>query len=267
MPPNQLREGVFPLLQPPLNRLFIPRPKLDYLPPLDAEPGQRKGQHFDDVSAFMSQFEELCAADTPKPILSKQERREKRLKKYSARLSVRIQSWKNRKTDALTKEPYLTVFVGRLAYSIDEKMLEREFAVYGPVTAIQLVRGKGSKSRGYAFIQYESENGLRNAFQRADGMRLEGRRIVVDVERGRTVRDWLPRRLGGGLGKTRVGPANRCVKASGRDPSLSAPIKPPPPISRPRPRYEDEIEPGEVLTAAPSRPAPPYQHYYPTTRY
>jgi U1 small nuclear ribonucleoprotein 70kDa len=27
-----------------------------------------------------------------------------------------------------------------------------------------------------------------------------GKRILVDVERGRTVRGWKPRRLGGGLG-------------------------------------------------------------------
>jgi len=31
-------------------------------------------------------------------------------------------------------------------------------------------------------------------------MRIGGRRILVDVERGRTVRDWKPTRLGGGLG-------------------------------------------------------------------
>lgn len=32
-----------------------------------------------------------------------------------------------------------------------------------------------------------------------------GRRILVDVERGRTVKGWKPRRLGGGLGNVRNG--------------------------------------------------------------
>lgn len=31
-------------------------------------------------------------------------------------------------------------------------------------------------------------------------MQVLGKRILVDVERGRTVRGWKPRRLGGGLG-------------------------------------------------------------------
>lgn len=33
-----------------------------------------------------------------------------------------------------------------------------------------------------------------------DGRKIEGRRIKVDVERGRTVEGWKPRRLAGGLG-------------------------------------------------------------------
>merc|ERR1712129_118558 len=46
---------------------------------------------------------------------------------------------------------------------------------------------------------------ISKAFQHADGLKLDGRRILVDVERGRTVKTWKPRKLGGGLGKTRSG--------------------------------------------------------------
>ena len=34
------------------------------------------------------------------------------------------------------------------------------------------------------------------AYKHADGKKIDGRRIVVDVERGRTVKTWRPRRLG-----------------------------------------------------------------------
>ena len=34
------------------------------------------------------------------------------------------------------------------------------------------------------------------AYKHADGKKIDGRRIVVDVERGRTVKNWKPRRLG-----------------------------------------------------------------------
>ena len=34
------------------------------------------------------------------------------------------------------------------------------------------------------------------AYKHADGKKIDGRRVLVDVERGRTVEDWRPRRLG-----------------------------------------------------------------------
>merc|ERR1712224_531109 len=49
-----------------------------------------------------------------------------------------------------------------------------------------------------------------------DGLKINGRRVLVDVERGRTVRGWLPRRLGGGLGGTRKGGRHENVTTSGR---------------------------------------------------
>lgn len=43
--------------------------------------------------------------------------------------------------------------------------------------------------------------------------------MLVDVERGRTVKGWLPRRLGGGLGGTRRGGPDVNTKHSGREDS------------------------------------------------
>lgn len=42
-----------------------------------------------------------------------------------------------------------------------------------------------------------------DAVRRGDGRRVDGRRIIVDREFGRTERRWLPRRLGGGKGEAR----------------------------------------------------------------
>ena len=56
------------------------------------------------------------------------------------------------------------------------------------------------KSRGYGFIEFEREEEMTTAYKRAEGKKIDDRRIIVDVERGRTVRNWRPRRLGGGLG-------------------------------------------------------------------
>lgn len=43
-----------------------------------------------------------------------------------------------------------------------------------------------------------------DAYKQADGRKIDSRRVLVDVERGRTVPNWRPRRLGGGLGSSRM---------------------------------------------------------------
>merc|ERR1711970_320628 len=76
---------------------------------------------------------------------------------------------------------------------------------------------KNGKPRGYAFIEYEHEKDMHSAYKHADGKKIDGRRVLVDVERGRTVKGWLPRRLGGGLGGTRRGGPDVNTRYSGRD--------------------------------------------------
>ena len=46
------------------------------------------------------------------------------------------------------------------------------------------------KPRGYAFIEYEHKNDMKQAYKMADGRKVEDRRVLVDVERGRTVPNW-----------------------------------------------------------------------------
>ena len=95
--------------------------------------------------------------------------------------------------------------------------------MYGAIKSIIIVEKPGNPPtpRGYAFVEFEREKSAKIAYFEADGRKIDGqRRCVVDVERGRTVRGWLPRRLGGGLGSSRKGPAEVCNKGSGRDPSL-----------------------------------------------
>lgn len=115
---------------------------------------------------------------------------------------------------------YNTLFVSNMSYETDEDSLRREFDVYvcchccwrllfltcqllclfsysyGPIVSLKIVRDQNGKSRGYAFVEYEAEADMKTAYKRADGRKVDGRRVNVDVERGRTVRGWLPRRLG-----------------------------------------------------------------------
>merc|ERR1719205_317497 len=119
-----------------------------------------------------------------------------------------------------TSDPFKTLFVARVNFYTSESKLKREFEQYGSVKSIRMVMStKDSKPRGYAFIEYESEKDMHSAYKKADGKKIDGRRVLVDVERGRTVKGWLPRRLGGGLGGTRKGGNDVNVRHSGRDDS------------------------------------------------
>ena len=62
---------------------------------------------------------------------------------------------------------------------------------------------KTGKSKGYAFIEYERTNDFKRAFKNSNGKRIDGKRCIIDYERGRTQKGWRPRRLGGGVGSSR----------------------------------------------------------------
>lgn len=102
-------------------------------------------------------------------------------------------------------DPYKTLFVGRLSYDTTERELKREFeAEFGPVASVNLVYDRQGRSRGYAFLEFQSEKDMRSAYNNANGMKIAGRRILVDIERSRTTPGWLPRRFGGGRGPGRL---------------------------------------------------------------
>merc|ERR1711933_355648 len=89
-----------------------------------------------------------------------------------------------------TGDPFKTLFVGRIKRT-------------------RMIYDQKGKPRGYAFVEFEHERDLKNSYKQGDGKKIDGRRVMVDVERGRTVEGWLPRRLGGGRGPGRQGKPNK----------------------------------------------------------
>merc|ERR1712146_273162 len=79
------------------------------------------------------------------------------------------------------------------------------FEVFGSIKRTRMIYDQKGKPRGYAFVEFDHERDLRNAYKQGDGKKIDGRRVMVDVERGRTVEGWLPRRFGGGRGPGRQG--------------------------------------------------------------
>jgi U1 small nuclear ribonucleoprotein len=193
-----------------LYTLFTPRPPLECKPKMK----KRKCLPYTGIAAFIDQFEQ---GPPPKRVKDETHKEKKeRLNKEKldiamqevelARKSYRPQE-KSKMDSNFTENALNTLFVGRLSYDVTERKLRREFEVYGPVKKITVINDKEGNPRGYAFVEYENERDMKAAYDNADGKKLEDRRIVVDCERGRTVKGWYPRRLAGGKGGRKDKPA------------------------------------------------------------
>lgn len=127
-------------------------------------------------------------------------------------LKKMIEKYDPHKDPNASGDPFKTLFVARISYDTTEKKLKREFEVFGSIKKVRMIYDQKGKPRGYAFIEYEHERDLKNAYKQGDGKKIDSRRVMVDVERGRTVEGWLPRRLGGGRGPGRQGKPSKKKK-------------------------------------------------------
>ncbi|CAH2040855.1 unnamed protein product [Thlaspi arvense] len=98
-------------------------------------------------------------------------------------------------------DPYCTVFVGRLSHLTTEETLRKAMSKYGKVKNLRLVRHiVTGASRGYAFVEFETEREMRRAYEDAHHSLIDDSEIIVDYNRQQLMPGWIPRRLGGGLG-------------------------------------------------------------------
>ncbi|KAL9603066.1 MAG: hypothetical protein Q9219_001430 [cf. Caloplaca sp. 3 TL-2023] len=220
-------------LPPNLLALFAPRPALRYLPPNDHAPEERKTSHITGLAQFLPALKEY--EDIPfEPSESWFEKKIRVKAEKQERQEALLKGEHSKEEDPQVRgDAFKTLFVSRMSYDVTEKDLEREFGKYGAIERVRTgplrvghcedikfflqIRivtdthngsggeGKQKKKkkkphRGYAFIVYERERDMKEAYKATDGMAIKGRKILVDVERGRTVKSWRPRRLGGGLG-------------------------------------------------------------------
>ncbi|XP_015098378.1 U1 small nuclear ribonucleoprotein 70 kDa isoform X2 [Camelus dromedarius] len=210
-------------LPPNLLALFAPRDPIPYLPPLEKLPHEKHhNQPYCGIAPYIREFEDPRDAPPPTRAETREERMErKRREKIERRqqeVETELKMWDPHNDPNAQGDAFKTLFVARVNYDTTESKLRREFEVYGPIKRIHMVYSKRSgKPRGYAFIEYEHERDMHSAYKHADGKKIDGRRVLVDVERGRTVKGWRPRRLGGGLGGTRRGGADVNIRHSGRD--------------------------------------------------
>ncbi|XP_078169656.1 U11/U12 small nuclear ribonucleoprotein 35 kDa protein-like [Carex rostrata] len=121
-------------------------------------------------------------------------------------------------------DPYCTVFVGRLSRETEEKTLKEVMSKYGRVKNIRLVQDiVTGASRGYAFVEFETEREMRRAYEDAHHSIIDGNAVIVDYNRPQLMPGWIPRRLGGGLGGKKE---SGQLRFGGRERPFKAPLRP-----------------------------------------
>ena len=208
IPPSDLGFVCKPELPPHINILFRARPPLRFLKL------PHKGIHRNYTGIFdlanneniLSKFEKeapkIKDIKLPKnikkiiEIIVKMEK-QKELNKERAK------SWNPKSNPKATGNPYKTLFVYRLSKNIDENVLKYEFEEFGQIKEVRIIKNNKGISKGYGFIEYERTKDFREALERGNKKKINGRHIYVEAERGRTDNKFRPIKYGGEDGKGR----------------------------------------------------------------
>lgn len=90
----------------------------------------------------------------------------------------------------------MKMYVGNLSWSVTQADLEALFATYGAVRSAEVIMDRETgRSRGFAFVEMESQEAAQQAMQALNGNDFQGRNLTVNEARERS-----PRPGGGGGG-------------------------------------------------------------------
>lgn len=76
------------------------------------------------------------------------------------------------------------LYVGNLDYNVTDDALKNFFAQMGTVVDAVVIKDRQSgRSRGFGFVEFETEEGAQKAIDELNGKELEGRELVVNEAR------------------------------------------------------------------------------------
>lgn len=75
------------------------------------------------------------------------------------------------------------LFVGSLDFGVRDIELEELFKTVGKVIYAEIVRFFDKKSKGFGFVEMETEDEAKNAIEKLNGTDFRGRKIIVGYAR------------------------------------------------------------------------------------
>jgi RNA recognition motif-containing protein len=89
----------------------------------------------------------------------------------------------------------MKLYVGNLSYETSEGELRELFAAFGTVDSVRILTdGDSGRSKGFGFVEYQSDEEAKAAITGLNGKEVRGRALTVNEARPR------PERGGGGGG-------------------------------------------------------------------
>jgi RNA recognition motif-containing protein len=78
------------------------------------------------------------------------------------------------------------LYVGNLAYSINDSSLESLFSEYGTVESAKVITDRDSgRSKGFGFVEMSSSNEAKTAVQQLNEKEFDGRTLKVNEAKSR----------------------------------------------------------------------------------
>ena len=94
------------------------------------------------------------------------------------------------------------LYVGNLAYTMNDSDLQRLFEAHGSVTSAQVIMDRDTgRSKGFGFVEMASDAEAQTAIGALNGTEIEGRTLTVNEAR--------PKTEGGGGGRGGYGGGGR----------------------------------------------------------
>ncbi len=211
IPPSELGFVCKPELPPHINILFRARPPLPFLKKKVKSISRSYTGVFDNgnSSNILDLFEKN---NDNKKFIIEESKYLKKLKNIIIKNEnnkqlnkERIKKWNPKNNPNATGDPYKTLFVYRLDKNSDEKVLKKDFEqYYGRIKKIRMVKDNKGNNK-YAFIEFAHSSDLKAVLKdkKNHHIKINGKSVYCDYERGRTDKHFVPRKYGGDLGKNR----------------------------------------------------------------
>ncbi len=95
----------------------------------------------------------------------------------------------------------MNLYVGNLSFNATEADIEKAFAQYGEVSAVNIIKDRETgRSRGFAFVEMSDDAAAKEAIEKVNLTEIDGRAITVNEARPKQDR---PRGGGGGRRRER----------------------------------------------------------------